>query len=313
MEEIREIKSSTKRDAAKAERFYLEMGKRLDEFDKMNKDDQIAMHEATSTETVSIAKASIVATLPAQTAVLAGANPKYGRFEPYQSIIEQVNIPETLLSRFDLKFALRDIPDRSTDERMAEHIISSRTTPELVVPEIETNLLRKYISYAKKITEMELTPEAAQELKNFYVEMRNAYPESAVVSITLRQYEALHRLAEASAKVRLSTKITTEDSKRAIRLMTASLKQLGYDPESGRIDIDKLESGISSSQRSKLRIIQDIINNMQKETGKEVAIEDVLAEAEQQGVAEQKAREIIDKLKEGGTIFEPRSGYIKKV
>jgi len=83
----------------------------IDEFDKMNRDDQIAMHEATSVETVSIAKASIVATLPAQTAVLAGANPKLGRFDPYLSIGEQINIPETLLSRFDLKFALKDKPD----------------------------------------------------------------------------------------------------------------------------------------------------------------------------------------------------------
>ncbi|MBI5072317.1 minichromosome maintenance protein MCM, partial [Candidatus Woesearchaeota archaeon] len=116
----------------------------IDEFDKMNKDDQIAMHEATSVETVSIAKASIVATLPAETAVLAGANPKYGRFDTYKAILEQVEIPETLLSRFDLKFALKDIPDRGIDERMAEHIITSRISPEMVTPEIDSNFLRKY-------------------------------------------------------------------------------------------------------------------------------------------------------------------------
>ncbi|MEM2991143.1 MAG: aldolase/citrate lyase family protein, partial [Halobacteria archaeon] len=81
----------------------------IDEFDKMNKDDQIAMHEAMSLETISIAKANIVATLPAQTSVLAASNPKLGRFDPLRSIVDQVAIPETLLSRFDLKFALRDV------------------------------------------------------------------------------------------------------------------------------------------------------------------------------------------------------------
>ncbi|MBI5061598.1 MAG: hypothetical protein HZB67_04780 [Candidatus Aenigmarchaeota archaeon] len=122
----------------------------IDEFDKISRDDQVAMHEATSVETVSIAKASIVATLPAQTAVLAGANPKLGRFDRYRPITEQLDIPETLLSRFDLKFALMDKPDRAQDEKLVEHVVLSRTVPEAVTPEINLNLLRKYIAYAKK-------------------------------------------------------------------------------------------------------------------------------------------------------------------
>ncbi|MBI5332142.1 MAG: hypothetical protein HZB65_01070 [Candidatus Aenigmarchaeota archaeon] len=284
----------------------------IDEFDKMSKDDQIAMHEATSIETVSIAKASIVATLPAQTAVLAGANPKYGRFEQYKGILEQVDIPDTLLSRFDLKFALKDIPDKLADERMADHIITSRILPETVVPEIELDLLRKYIAYARRIENVALTKEAADMLKNFYVEMRNAYPEGGVVSITLRQYEALLRLSEASAKIRLDTRITIDDAKRSINLMKFSLMQLGSDEETGRIDIDKLESGISSRQRSKIRIIQDIIAELQKEGGKEVAISDIEAQAGEQGVETEKAREIIHRLKDEGMLFEPKPGYVKR-
>ncbi|MFH0836674.1 MAG: minichromosome maintenance protein MCM [Candidatus Aenigmatarchaeota archaeon] len=284
----------------------------IDEFDKMSKDDQIAMHEATSIETVSIAKASIVATLPAQTAVLAGANPKYGRFEQYKGILEQVDIPDTLLSRFDLKFALKDIPDRMSDERMADHIITSRILPETVIPVISLDLLRKYIAYARRIEHVELTKEAADMLKNFYVEMRNSNPEGTVVSITLRQYEALLRLAEASAKIRLDTKVGVDDAKRSIRLMKYSLMQLGFDEDTGRIDIDKLESGISSKQRSKIRIIQDIITELQKESGKEIAISDIEAQAEDQGVEAEKVREVIRKLKEEGIIFEPKPGYIKR-
>lgn len=284
----------------------------IDEFDKMSKDDQIAMHEATSIETVSIAKASIIATLPAETAVIAGANPRHGRFEAYKSILEQVDIPETLLSRFDLKFALKDIPDKIHDERMADHILSSRISPDTIIPEIGVDILRKYIAYAKRIENIMLTREAADMLKNFYVEMRNAYPDGGVVSITLRQYEALIRLAEASAKVRLDTKVTVDDARRSIRLVKFSLMQLGYDSETGRIDIDKIESGITSSTRSKLRIIQDIISDLQKETGKEVALSDVEAQAEEQGIEGARVRDVIERLKREGLIFEPKPGYIKK-
>ncbi len=262
--------------------------------------------------TVSIAKASIVATLPAQTAVLAGANPKLGRFDSYQSIAEQINIPETLLSRFDLKFALRDKPDKAADERLAEHVILSRTTPELVEPLIRTALLRKYIAYAKQINYMELLPETGEMLKNFYVDMRNQYSGEDVqtVSITLRQYEALLRMAEASAKIRLDKKIRIEDAERAVRLMKYSLMQLGMDTETGRIDIDKMESGITATKRRKIGIIMDILESMQKGS-KDVSVSDIKAEAESQGV--ENVEDILDKLKRDGMVFEPKPGFLKKV
>ncbi len=285
----------------------------IDEFDKMSRDDQIAMHEATSIETVSIAKASIVATLPAQTAVLAGANPKFGRFDPYVPIAQQIDIPETLLSRFDLKFALRDIPDRTKDEKLASHIVASRASPEFAEPPIGTNLLRKYIAYTKKITDIELTPDVANMIKNFYVDMRNQYSgeEVQTVSITLRQYEALIRLAEASAKIRLDTKVRITDAERAIKLMKATLYQLGYDVESGRIDIDRVEGGVPATKRRKIFIVLDILERLQKEVGKEVSIEDLKAEAESEGIED--AQDIIDNLTREGTIFQPRSGFVRKV
>ncbi len=282
----------------------------IDEFDKMGRDDQIAMHEGMSIETVSIAKASIVATLPAETAVLAGANPKFGRVDPYMPIADQITIPETLLSRFDLKFALRDKPDRTQDEKLADHIIMSRTKPELVEPAIDMGLLRKYIAYAKRINHIELSHEASQRLKDFYVDMRNRYTDDAnTISITLRQYEALIRMAEASAKIRLDTRIREEDADRAIRLMKYSLSQLGYDYETGRIDIDRVEGGVPAGKRKKIHQVIEIIENLQKSM-KEVPTEDVKAAAEEQGI--ENSDEIIEKLKSEGTLFEPRIGFIKK-
>jgi len=284
----------------------------IDEFDKISRDDQIAMHEAMSIETVSVAKAGIVATLPAETAVLGGANPKLGRFDPTIPIVEQLQIPETLLSRFDLKFVLRDRPDRALDEKLAEHIIVSRTEPKMIEPAIDINLLRKYIAYSKQIKELELTYDAAQQLKNFYVDMRNRYASSelSVVSITLRQYEALLRLAEASAKIRLDTKVRVEDAERAINLMKYSLIQLGYDYETERFDIDKMESGITATKRRKITVLMEIISELQK-LGKEIAIDDIKAEAETRGIED--IDDVLERFKREGTIFEPRSGYIRKL
>lgn len=214
-------------------------------------------------------------------------------------------------SRFDLKFALKDRPDRTQDERLADHIIMSRTRPDMVEPAINTALLRKYIAYAKNIMSLELTPEASQKLKEFYVDMRNRYTdeESHTISITLRQYEALIRMAEASAKIRLSGRVEAGDAERAINLMKYSLSQLGYDYETGRIDIDRVEGGVPAGKRRKIHQLIEIIETLQK-TMKDVPIEDVKAEAESQGI--ENIDEIIEKLKSDGILFEPRIGFIKK-
>lgn len=285
----------------------------IDEFDKMNQDDQIAMHEAMSVSTISIAKASINATLPADTAVLAGANPKLGRFEPFGSIAEQINIPETLLSRFDLKFALKDKPDKENDDRIAQHILDTREMPESAEPVIDPLLLRKYVAYARKIEDVIMPKESGEVLKNFYNDMRNTYSgEGRTVAITLRQFEAMIRLAEASAKIRLSKQVTIDDVNRAINLMKYSLEQLGTDVTTGKIDIDRLESGISSSQRNRIRAVMDMIKDLQKQVGgKEIAMQDLRAEAEEQGIKD--FDEVFERLKQEGMIFVPRSGYIKTV
>ncbi len=286
----------------------------IDEFDKMSKDDQVAMHEAMSLETVSVAKANIVASLPARTAILAGANPKLGRFDPYVPILKQIQIPETLLTRFDLKFALRDVPDVKKDQELVEHITKTRMIPESVRPPIDINFLRKYITYARKTcTDIKMTKEAADLLKKFYVDLRNKYYSgegTPTIPITLRQFEALIRLSEASAKVRLDKYVRKEDAERAIRLMKFSLQQLGFDIETGKIDIDKIETGITTSQRSKIRVVLEIIDELEKEMGKNVPIEDVKAAAEEKGITN--VDEILDRLKYEGIVFQPKPGYVRK-
>ncbi|OQX86577.1 MAG: hypothetical protein B6D55_05730 [Candidatus Omnitrophica bacterium 4484_70.2] len=284
----------------------------IDEFEKMSREDQVAMHEALEQGSVSIAKASIVATLPAQTSVLAGANPKLGRFDIYTPISEQIIIPQTLLSRFDLKFALRDIPNVVEDEKLVDHVMAARRDMKTIEPEINHQLLRKYIVYAKQnIKEVTLSSSCLDELKKFFIGLRGKYTEEdKMVPITFRQFEGLMRLSQASAKLKLKSEATKDDAQRAIRIMQYSLRQLGFDVESGKMDIDRMESSIAGSQRSKIRTLLDIVETLEKEL-KEVPVEDLGAKAEEEGIKDW--HELIQKMKREGLLYEPKSGYIKKV
>jgi len=283
----------------------------VDEFDKMSKEDQVAMHEALEQQQISIAKASIVATLPAQVSVLAGSNPKFFRFDPYKSIVDQVDIPDTLLSRFDLKFALKDVPDKEMDEKLATHILETRLQPSRVEPQIKPEFLRKFIAYARKNCKPEMTRDAAEKLKNFYLDMRSMYAGESL-AITLRQNEGLMRLAEASAKIRLSEKVETQDAEKAIDIMRFSIQQLGYDYETGKIDIDRTE-GVSASQRSKIHVLLDIIDMLEKKLGKPVPKEEIIAAAEEQGIKGDDTEEVLRRLKSEGSIFEPKINYIERI
>ncbi|MCK5548740.1 MAG: minichromosome maintenance protein MCM, partial [Thermoplasmata archaeon] len=120
----------------------------IDEFEKMSQEDQVAMHEALEQGSISIAKASIVATLPAKTSVLAGGNPKFSRFDPYVPISKQITIPDTLLSRFDLKFALRDVPNQEQDKNIVDHVLAVRQDEnfEGAIPKLDSKFIRKYIA-----------------------------------------------------------------------------------------------------------------------------------------------------------------------
>jgi replicative DNA helicase Mcm len=285
----------------------------IDEFSKVSPQDQVALQEAMSIGSISIAKASIVATLPAQTSILAGANPKLGRFDPYLPIREQVNISDVLLSRFDLKFALRDIPNPEVDAKVADHILRARHfKPEFLKPVIEPEFLRKYVAFARANCHPELTPEAGEMLKNFYLEMRQKSGEEAPIAITLRQYEALIRLAEASARVALRNKVTREDALRAINLMKVSLREFGFEPETGMFDIDRAEGQrITAVQRSKIRILLDVIDELSAIHGRDIPKDEVIKRARDEGV--DNADEILQKMIREGIVFQPKPDYIQKI
>ncbi|MBN1896269.1 MAG: minichromosome maintenance protein MCM [Candidatus Aenigmarchaeota archaeon] len=284
----------------------------IDEFEKMSQDDQVAMHEALEQGTISIAKASIVATLPARTSVLAGGNPKFSRFDPMRSISEQIDIPPTLLSRFDLKFTLRDVPESKKDRKIVDHVMSSRTPGSEIAPVIHPDFVRKYVAYAKENYSPNMTPEVSKLLRNFYVKTRSKAEGGGPVPISLRQFEGLLRLSEASAKIRLSNEINKEDALRAIKLMTNSLRDLGYDTETGEIDVDKSEGGTTFSERSKITKILNMIDELSGSSREIVPIGKLKDRASKDGIDSNEVEDIVDRLKRDGILFEPNPGYIQR-
>jgi replicative DNA helicase Mcm len=284
----------------------------IDELEKMDPQDRSAMHEAMEQQTVTISKANVQASLKAQTSVLAAANPKFGRFDPFMPIPQQIDLPPTLINRFDIIFTLRDLPDRDKDEKIASHVLKEhqKDTKEVL---IDSALLRKYVAYAKQKVNPVLSGDAVEELKKFYVELRNkpVMSESAMrpIPISARQLQALVRMSEASARLRLSEEVTREDAKQAIELMKYYLMQVGYDYESKTFDIDKISGKFSSSQRTKIFAVKEVITALESKMGKMIPYEEIEKELERK-IEKAELEDIINRLIKDNEIYRPKKGYI---
>jgi len=288
----------------------------IDELDKMNPDDRASMHEALEQQTISISKANIQATLKAETTVLAAANPKFGRFDPYELIAKQIELPTTLLNRFDLIFPMRDLPNKENDEKLASFILQLHQTADKKESDVESELIKKYVSYSRRTVFPKLTDSARKEIQDFFVSMRNTGEKEEgvrTISISARQLEALVRLSEASARSELRDKVLKKDAKKAIDLVHHCLSQIGMDPETGKIDIDRLVTGISASERSDISVIKEVITELEKVLGKTIPVGDVEREAELRGISKDKINDVLEKLKRSGDVFSPRHGVISKI
>ncbi|MBD3252233.1 hypothetical protein GF386_00700 [Candidatus Pacearchaeota archaeon] len=279
----------------------------IDEIEKMDSQDRSAMHEALEQQTVTISKANVQATLSAKTSVLAAGNPKYGRFEPTQSITQQIDLPPTLINRFDLIFILRDLPNLKQDDAIANHVLKLHQRKD-TKPPIERELFKKYVAFAKQKIEPVLTDEAFDEIKIFYVKLRNATSSGeSSISISARQLQGLVRLAEAHAKSRLSEKVERLDAQVAIRLTKYYMMQVGYDPETKSFDIDRFTTSTPSSKRSKIFLVRDTLRKLEKEHGKQIP-EDILRNS-LQDLSDLEFEEAIQELIKKSDIFQPKSGF----
>jgi replicative DNA helicase Mcm len=293
------------------------------------------MHEGLEQQEISISKAGINATLKSRCSLLGAANPKYGRFDQYEPIGEQIDLEPALVSRFDLIFTVTDQPDPEKDADLADHIINTNYAGELhtqrtnttnsnftqeqvdnvtedVAPEIEPELLRKYIAYAKRTCYPTMTDEAKQAIRDFYVDLRaKGADEDAPVPVTARKLEAIVRLSEASARVRLSDTVELEDAERVIEIVRSCLQDIGVDPETGQFDADVVETGRSKTQRDRVKNIRQLINDIEGEYEQGAPVEEVLERAEDVGMDRSKAEHEIEKLRRQGEVYEPSSGHLR--
>jgi len=291
----------------------------VDEFDKIDENERAAMHEVMESQTVSVAKAGIVANFKAKTSILAAANPKFGRFDPGKLPGTQFNIPPTILSRFDLIFPILDVMDREKDSALAEHLLSMHKYSaekqkdedrEAKKNEVDPKLLRKYVSFARRSIKPVLSDEAKNKIKEYYVELRERGKAEASVPITPRQIEGLVRLSEASAKVRLSEKVELSDAERAIRLINYVLDKVSRDRETGKLDIDIIATGRPKSQVDKINTVLNIAQKLQAQLGA-VEIVRLISQATEQGMDEITARRIVDDLIYKGELYKIRPGVVK--
>ncbi|MGB9674931.1 MAG: ATP-binding protein, partial [Nanopusillaceae archaeon] len=272
----------------------------IDELDKLENEEMMSLHEAMEQQTITVDKANIHATLRAEASILAAANPKFGRWDKMKNIADQIDLPPTIINRFDLIFVLIDEPNPEQDLIIVRQILKNINEEEK--PILDKDLLRKYIIYAKKI-EPKWTEKATQMVEEFYIELRKrASPET--IPITLRQLMAIIRLAEASAKIRLSKIVTEDDVNLAIELLKYSLSEVGINPETNKLDIDIIMTGYSSTERKRLSGILNIIKDLQKDFPDGVPISEIINEGKKYKFDEKDVKTMIEKLLKEGYIYE---------
>ncbi|KAI9005605.1 MCM2/3/5 family-domain-containing protein [Hyaloraphidium curvatum] len=244
----------------------------IDEFDKMSESTRSVLHEVMEQQTVSIAKAGIITTLNARTSILASANPIRSQFDRKLSIVENINLPPSLMSRFDLLYLILDKANEWDDRRLAQHITGlyledvparGKQTGSLSVED-----LTKYINYAKNMIHPVITEEAGLQMVKNYVDMRqlnksNRPKEEKSPSATTRQLESMIRLSESHARMRFSKTVDIEDVEEAHRLILSAMQSAAVDPTTGQLDWDLVVTGHSARSRRehdlKKRALRDLI------------------------------------------------------
>lgn len=284
----------------------------IDEFDKIKAEDRSALHEVMEQQTCSVAKGGIVATLNARTSILSAANPMYGKYDPYKNITENVNLPIPLLTRFDLVYVIRDLPEKDKDSRIASHILEiHKDVQKSSQGAINIDLFGKYLAFAKQIVEPELTREAINIIRDYYMKMRNVDSDS-MITVTPRQLEGLVRLSTARARLLLKDKVEQEDAERALFLVQRMLETAGVDVNTGKVDLGVLH-GKPFSEISKLKLFMEIFSSISGEEKNDVEENVFIGELVKTGkFNDSDARSYIKKAMNDGQIYERKPGFYSK-
>lgn len=293
----------------------------IDEFDKMDDSTRAMLHEAMEQQTISVAKAGIICQLNTRTAILAAANPIQSRYDPKLSVVENINLPPSLLSRFDLIYLVLDRTNDVYDRRLASHILSlygNLQFTEQPAGNMSRENLTAYITYARKHMKPKISQEAGEELTKSYVLMRSLGTIKKTITATPRQLEALIRISESLAKMRLSEYVQKSDVEEAVRLFRIATQQAATDPTTGQIDLDMIQTGITATSRNKIQelvgifkqVLGEHIEIVKKGVKKMSMFEDLKKKAETVGhqVTILEYEEIIKILQDEGNIIISKTG-----
>jgi len=274
----------------------------VDEFDKMNSDDRSAMHEVLEQGTCSVAKAGIKMTLDAKASTLAAANPKFGHYDSDLTLIENVNLPSPLISRFDLIWLIKDKITNVEDNFKAKYILSSfEEGGDKSKPYFNEKELLAYINHVRKVTPV-LTTDASEKIKQLWIKMREIFKQKKDDSIPVgvRQLEALIRLSMAHAKLLLKTKVDVGDVTVVSDLFKASYKSFGIDLDTGEVRTAGLfgTDKLSKEQQFK-KTWHEVSDDNQR-----VRTEDLIkALADKEGWDEGRARRLWEAYQNKGNIM----------
>lgn len=296
----------------------------IEEFDKLKKNKQSDLDTALSDSYISINKAGISTTIPALANVIAVANPKDKRFNDYDPLIEQININDDVLSRFDLIFKLQDKSDESKDYEIADKMLDrSLGKPLSKIEEktdnlIDNDFLKKYLVYVKDVSDLDpkiLDNSLKEEIKTEYSKvLRKLNGDSDTIPVTARNLEAIIRLSTSIAKLRLHKEITKEDYKEALNLMGHTLKNFNYDYENEEFNVDRVVgSGNEKIEKEKRILLRIIIEESKKHLNKSIPKKDVITLfTEETKKSEREAYGIIKELEKHRKIKAKR-GYIELI
>ncbi|KAL9254469.1 DNA replication licensing factor MCM2-like protein [Drosera capensis] len=218
----------------------------IDEFDKMNDQDRVSIHEAMEQQSISISKAGIVTSLQARCSVIAAANPIGGRYDSSKTFKQNVELTDPIISRFDILCVVKDVVDPVTDEMLAKFVVDSHFKSQAkgtniedksfnstndepddfsnqVDPEIiPQDLLKKYITYAKLNVFPRLHDADMNKLTTVYAELRRESSLGQGIPIAVRHIESMIRMSEAHARMHLRHHVMQEDVDMAIRVLLDS-------------------------------------------------------------------------------------------
>lgn len=287
----------------------------IDEIDKVDGGALSSLHTALEKQRLEFNKAGIDASLPCHTSILAAGNPSEGKFIDETKILSQLNLGPTLRSRFDLIFTLEDTPEYESDKELANHMVKVRQASafnethkknpyEDITTEaaVELSTLRAWVAYAREHVFPAIEdPERTEEISDWFAEMRNGKPEEMGgggigEDLNRRIVQAVQRLAEASARVRLSENVNEHDIQRAKDIVEQSFDDIGF--TNGEIDGIELETGYDSDHRDLRKSVEGIIETLQPDDGSGIAQEEVIEAATSAGHTETKARDMLRRLRD---------------